>query len=288
MSKPRGLPSDHKMRHDTHFVDQLAAPQAASVGKMIDVSFIDPNPQQPRREIGDLTGLVSSIKEKGVLEPILVRRLGSRYQIIAGERRYHAAQAAGLGHIPCIEIDVDETGVLEISLIENLQRRDLDPFEEGDAILELCERFKYTHERIAKKLSKSRTSVTEILNIARLPESVRDVCRRADISSKSLLLEIARQPTAEMMQEFVERVAHDQLTRDDARMLRAVPKPEDREGSHDAPKTKSPGFVMKLQMEGVPATVHLRFAQPGATKTEIVGALRELIRTVEASDTLPD
>jgi len=275
------------MRHDVHFVDQLAAPQApGAVGAMIDVTFIEPNPQQPRREIGDLSDLVSSIKEKGVLEPILVRKLGSRYQIIAGERRFHAAQAAGLRQVPCIEIDVDETGVLEISLIENLQRRDLDPFEEGDAILDLCERFNYTHEKVARKLSKSRTSITEILSIARMPEQVREICRRADISSKSLLVEIARQPTTEMMLEFVERVARQRMTRDDARQLRAVPEPVEGEGSPEPAKAKSPGFVVKLQMQSIPGTVHLRFAQPGATKSEVLAALHELIREVENSTDL--
>ena len=124
MSKTRGLPTDLRMRHDVHFVDQLAAPQTQSIGKMIDLLELDPNPQQPRREIGDLTDLIASIKEKGILEPILVRHLGLRYQIIAGERRYHAAKAAGLAQVPCIELEVDDRGVLEISLIENLQRRD--------------------------------------------------------------------------------------------------------------------------------------------------------------------
>jgi len=288
VSKPRGLPTDLQMRHDEHFVDKLTAPQTQTIGKMIDLPSIEPNPQQPRRDVGDLTDLVASIKEKGVLEPILVRRHGLGYQIIAGERRYHAARAAGLTQVPCIEIEVDERGVLEISLIENLQRRDLDPFEEGDAIRELCDRFEYTHERIAQKLGKSRTSITEILSIAGIPEELREICRRADISSKSLLVEIARQPTPEMMGEFVERISRDRMTRDEARKLRAVPPPATEDGAQPsgdaAPRS---GFVLKMKIESIPGTIHLRFAQQDIGKAQIITALRGLIDQIEASEEIP-
>jgi ParB family chromosome partitioning protein len=276
------------MRHDGHFVDQLTSPQTQSLGSMIEITLLEPNVHQPRRTIGDLDDLVASIKEKGILEPILVRKLGNRFQIIAGERRYHAAKSAGLAQVPCIEIDVDERGVLEISLIENLQRRNLDPFEEGDAILELCEKFAYTHDKVAQKLGKSRSSVTEILSIAKIPEMVREVCRSADISSKSLLLEIARQPTPELMTQFVERVAKERLTRDDARKLRAVPPPEERpENQTEEPKSSRAGFVVKLQMESIPGTIHLRFEQREVKKPDLISALRDLIQKIEASKEFP-
>ncbi len=283
MSKSRGLPENVRMRHDTHFVDQLITPQAHTVGRMIDLSQLDPNPLQPRRIIGPIDDLVASIKEKGILEPILVRPLDGRFQIIAGERRYQAARAAGLTVVPCIEIDVDERGVVEISLIENLQRRDLDPFEEGDALLDLCERFEYTHDKIARKLAKSRTSITEMLSIARIPDVVREVCRRADISSKSLLIEIARQPTEEAMIGFVHRVAEDRLSRDDARRLRAVPPPSDTADENPTTEGARRGFVLKLKFDSVPGSVSLRFNNPEVGKAEILGALRELIHKIEHS-----
>jgi ParB family chromosome partitioning protein len=275
------------MRHDTHFVDQLAAPQQHSVGRMIDLGLLDPNPSQPRREIGDIADLVCSIKEKGVLEPILVRPNDGRFEIIAGERRFHAARAAGLSIVPCIELDVDERGVLEISLIENLQRRDLDPFEEADAIQDLCERFEYTHEKIARKLGKARTSITEMLSLARIPESLRESCRRADISSKSLLIEIARQPTEEAMVAFVERIASDRLSRDEARQLRAVPPPTGDEGPSVPAEGPRRGFRLRIELESVPGTLQLRFANPEIRKAEILDALRELIRRIESSEELP-
>ncbi len=287
MSKSRGLPENVRMRHDTHFVDQLITPQAHTVGRMIDLSLLDPNPLQPRRIIGSIDDLVASIKEKGILEPILVRPLDGRFQIIAGERRYQAARAAGLTVVPCIEIDVDERGVVEISLIENLQRRDLDPFEEGDAILDLCERFEYTHDKIARKLAKSRTSITEMLSIARIPEVVREVCRRADISSKSLLIEIARQPTEEAMISFVHRVAEDRLSRDDARRLRAVPPPSDAADENTTTEGTRRGFVLKMKFDSVPGSVSLRFNNPEVNKHQVLDVLRELIRRVERSEELP-
>ena len=117
---------------------------------MIPLDLLVPNPDQPRRSFGDMADLVSSIKEKGVLEPVLVRPTGEKYQIIAGERRFRASVEAGLSQIPCVEIDVDDRGVLEISLIENLQRRDLNPFEEAEGLEKLCEKFQYTHEDVAK------------------------------------------------------------------------------------------------------------------------------------------
>jgi ParB family chromosome partitioning protein len=192
--------------------------------------------------------------------------------------------------VPCIELEVDEKGVLEISLIENLQRRDLDPFEEGDAIFDLCERFNYTHEKVAQKLGKSRTSITEILSVAGIPDELREICRRADISSKSLLVEIARQPTPELMRQFVERIARDRLTRDDARRLRAVPPPDGPESEPAATaKDARSNVVLKLSIEDFPATVQLRFQERGEVrKPQVIAALQALIRRVEASNEIPD
>src|SRR5215467_8977820 len=120
------------MRHDSHFVDDLAGRTGSPIGRMIPIARLEPNPNQPRSEMGDLTELIESIREKGVLEPLLVRpsQVGGRYMIISGERRYRASLEAGLIEIPCIELDVDDKAVAEISLIENLQRKDLTPFEE--------------------------------------------------------------------------------------------------------------------------------------------------------------
>jgi ParB family chromosome partitioning protein len=123
--------------------------------------------------------------------------------IIAGERRWRAANLAGLTEVPCIELDIDEKSIAEIALIENLQRKDLTVWEEADGFAYLVERFGYTHEEIAKKIGKSRTTVTESMAIAGLPESIRVKCRQSKINAKSTLLEVARQ--------FDEKAMHDLL-----------------------------------------------------------------------------
>src|SRR5918997_1434566 len=197
------------MRHDSHSVEELAGPRSSSVGRLIALELLDPNPEQPRVEIGDLADLTASIKEKGVLEPLLVKpaKVTGRWMIIAGERRWRASKAAGLKEVPCIEMDVDDRAVAEIALIENMQRKDLTAWEEADGLMALCEKFGYTHEDVARKVGKSRTTVTEALSIANLPEKIREQCRRADINVKSTLLQIVRQPDEEAMHQLVSEVA---------------------------------------------------------------------------------
>ncbi len=206
MSK-RGLPASVQMRHDSHYVDEIAT-VTRTIGKTIQVHLIAPNPEQPRREIGDLTELSNSIKEKGVLEPLLVKpnpKTGT-WMIIAGERRWRASQLAGLTEVPCIELDLDEQGVAEIALIENLQRKDLTVWEEADGLAALKEKFGYTQDEIAQKISKSRSGVNELMTIAGLPVEIRVKCKQAKIGSKSTLLEIARQFDEGAMFAYLERI----------------------------------------------------------------------------------
>lgn len=205
MSKA-GLPIGVKMRHDSHYVEEIAA-KSRSVGRTIPIKSIFPNPEQPRNDFGDLNELTESIKEKGVLEPLLVRPTdGGKFMIIAGERRWRAGQLAGLTEVPCIEMEVDEKGIAEIALIENLQRKDLTVWEEADGLSALKEKFGYTQDEIAQKISKGRTTVTELLTIAGLPAPIRERCRELNIGAKAMLLEVARQFDEAAMFEFLDRV----------------------------------------------------------------------------------
>lgn len=216
MSK-RGLPSGVKMRHDFHYVEELAR-SGRSVGKVIPINKIEPNPEQPRVEIGDLTELTNSVKEKGVLEPLLVKpNHNGTWMIIAGERRWRAANLAGLLEVPCIELDLDEQSIAEIALIENMQRKDLTIWEEADGLAFLSERFGYKHDEIARKISKSRTTVTESLTIAGLPNDIRERCRKANINAKSTLLEVARQFDEKAMHEFLDNIENKNLSREQVR-----------------------------------------------------------------------
>lgn len=203
----RGLPETISMRHDAHYVDALAASAGTPVGRMVPIEQIEPNPHQPRQVMGDLAELIASIAEKGIIEPIVVRQRGERYQIIAGERRYQAAIQAGLRDLPVVLREVDDTEVIELALIENLQRKDLTAFEEAEALHGLADRCGYTHEDLARRLGKSRTSITESLTLLAMPDEVRTLCRLADISSKSVLLQIVRQDKPAKMVALVERIA---------------------------------------------------------------------------------
>jgi len=120
------------MRHDEHYVDALTSSAGSPIGRMIPIDQISPNPNQPRQVMGDLSELMASIAEKGIIEPIIVRQRGTRFQIVAGERRYQAAVQLGLTEVPVVIRDVDDAEVIEIALVENLQRKDLTPFEEAE------------------------------------------------------------------------------------------------------------------------------------------------------------
>ena len=257
MSKP-GLPATVKMRHDLHYVEELSRGNRP-IGKIIEIERIEPNPNQPRTEIGDLTELSASIKEKGVLEPLLVLATGDGYMIIAGERRWRASKLAGLAEVPCIVVDTDERGVAEIALIENLQRKDLNIWEEADGLRALADKFGYTQDQIAQKISKSRSTVTELMTIAGLPDTIRDRARAKKINAKSTLLEIARQFDEPAMFEFVEKITAGKTApnRDEVRKAArpdraSSPKGTDGNGQraeHHTYTYRSPDSTFKLRIQ---------------------------------------
>ncbi len=252
------------MRHDRHYVEELAAPHGEAIGRMIGIDRLEPNPQQPRTDLGDLEELVASIKEKGILEPLLVRpsQVGGRYMIISGERRFRAAREAGLREVPCIEMDVDDRAVAEIALIENLQRKDLTAYEEAEGLHALVERFGYTHEDVAKQIGKSRSSVTESLKIAELPADIRNECLKADINSKSMLLQVARQPNPDSMRDFVKTVASQGMTRDVARKARSNK------------QTRSQPFVHRFQSPNRDFTLEVKFRKSSVSREELAQAIQ--------------
>ena len=217
MSK-RGLPVDIRTRHDLHYIEELATP-SRSVGKILKLDLIEPNPDQPRTEFGDLTELTSSIKEHGVLEPLLVRPIEgtNKWMIIAGERRWRASNLAGLTEVPCIELDISDQAVAEIALVENLQRKDLTIWEEADGLAKLGTQFGYTHDKISQTIGKSRTTVTEYMSIASIPENVREKCKAAGLTAKTSLLEVARQFDDAAMMAFVDSLGTSGVSREEVR-----------------------------------------------------------------------
>lgn len=269
MSK-RGLPTTHKMRHDAHYVDALNVPTGTPIGRLVPIDQVDPNPDQPRQVMGDLSELMASIAEKGVIEPLIVRQRGSRYQIIAGERRYQASVRVGLAEVPVVIREVDDNEIIEVALVENIQRKDLSPFEEAEALHSLAERCGYTHEDMARRLGKSRTNITESLALAKMPDDVRNLCRLADISSKSLLLQVVRQDNKEKMIAFIEQLTKDgatgAITREKARKVASKPRP-------GRPKA----YVFQYRPPTKSFALNLKFKRPDVEKSEIIEALENIL-----------
>jgi ParB family chromosome partitioning protein len=269
----RGLPTGLSMRHDAHYVEELTQSNTTThVGRLIPIDKLDPNPDQPRTEIGDLTELTASISEKGVLEPLLVKPTLGRWMIIAGERRWRAATAAGLTELPCIEMDIDEAGVAEVALIENMQRKDLTPWEEADGLRALCERFGYTHEDVARKVGKSRSTVTEALSIASIPKDIREICRASEITSKSLLLQIVRQPDDESMRSMAEQIGSEGLTRDGARKARRA---------FVDPTGASEPYVYRYEAPGREFKVEVKFKKANISTEELFDALNAAAQNID-------
>jgi ParB family transcriptional regulator, chromosome partitioning protein len=263
----RGLPQSIKMRHDEHYVEALAASAGAPIGRMVPIEQIDPNPDQPRQVMGDLTELIASISEKGILEPLVVRQRASRFQIVAGERRYQAAVQVGLKEIPVVIRDVDDNEMTELALVENLQRKDLTAFEEAEAMHALAHRCHFTHEQLAKRLGKSRVSITEALAIHQIPDEVKNLCRLADISSKSLLIQIVRQQDAKKMLELVERITREGgATRQEVRQATAKARPG---------RPKAYTFLYKAPNKAF--QFQLRFRKTAVGRAEVISTLEAIL-----------
>ena len=194
---------------DSLFADLSDDTGSEASGSTLLLREIEPDPEQPRKRFDEeaLADLADSIRLHGILQPLTVRRLQSGYyQIIAGERRWRAAKQAGLMEIPAIIIEADDKKVMELGLIENLQREDLDPIEVAEGCRQLIDKYGLTQESAAKKLGKSRSAVANSLRLLALPEDVRRLVSEGKLSfghAKVLLglpgEELMRQAAAEVI-----------------------------------------------------------------------------------------
>lgn len=176
----------------------------------IKLTDIEPNDKQPRKEFDDsaLTDLSESIKEHGVVQPIIVRKLGNGYQIIAGERRWRASRLAGVKTIPAIVKDCTNLEVMELALIENLQREDLNSIEEAQAYKSLLEEYEMTQEEIAKKIGKSRPAIANSLRLLQLPTVIKDMIASGKISqghARALLAIEGEKKQLEIAEKIIEQ-----------------------------------------------------------------------------------
>lgn len=267
--KKSGLPDSIGMRHDDHFVDLISMRTYGPRIRMIPLDKIDPNPHQARSELGNIQELMDSIKSKGVLEPILVRAIGERFEIIAGERRFIASKNIGLSELPCIEMDVEENEAMEIALIENLQRKDLDIFEEADGLNALIEMYGYNHQQVSDKIGKARSTITEILSISKIPQKVRELIKESPSISRTTIIEIARMKTGEDMMRLVQQILERRLTREDTRDLTKILKGKSKKQKYyiyNYAPTDNDKFRLRLE-----------FKKQTVTKTEIIEILEDVI-----------
>jgi len=277
-----GLPPSRRMRHDRHFVDELAQRMGEGIGRMVRITSIIRNQDQPRSNLGDLDDLKASINTHGVLEPLLVRPLpNGDYELVSGERRFHASMAVGLTEVPCIELTVNDQQALEIALIENLQRKDLSAFEEGDGYRTLIHKYGYTHDQVAQAVARSRVTVTETLRLLSIPEVIRDLCRHADINAKGILLEIAKAPDEEAQAKLVQEIVEYRLDR--AALRRRRHNPDVGDQATEAESGRHRPFVVRFRNPDRDFSVSLSFrTETEPEPSQVIEALREMIRELES------
>jgi ParB family chromosome partitioning protein len=277
------------MRHDRHFVDELAQRMGEGIGRMVRITTITSNQDQPRSNLGNLDDLQSSIHTHGVLEPLLVRRIaGGKYELVSGERRFHAAMAVGLTEVPCIELTVNDQQALEIALIENLQRKDLTAFEEADGYFTLIEKYDYTHQQVGDAVGRSRVTVTESLSLLQIPKPIRDLCRHADISAKGILLEIAKAGDLAAMEQLIQEIVEERLDRAAVRQRRAdlaaadgVNDPGTSEDDSRRPPQRP--FTMRFRNPERSFSMSLSFrTETEPEPQQVIEALKEIIQELES------
>jgi len=175
--------------------------------KTVDINDLYPSKYQPRKEFNQdaLDALVNSIKEKGVLQPLLVRKNGDKYEIIAGERRWRASKLAGLNEVPVIEKELDNQEVLEVALIENLLREDLSAIEEAEGYNRLITEFSHTHDALSQIIGKSRSYITNTLRLLHLPLTIQELVKNNSLSAGHARALIGLENAEEVAQKVISR-----------------------------------------------------------------------------------
>lgn len=241
---------------------------------------IEPDPDQPRQDLGDLSELKDSIEEFGLIQPIIVSRgkaPDDPFRIVAGERRYTAVKELGLRVIPAVVRSQEEHHRLALQLLENLVRKDLTPFESAASYQLLMQEFGYDQERLAKYLRLSPVTISETLALNRLPEKIRKAAlRTSEPVSRSLLLEIARVPDEADQLALWERVREGKMTVREARRGRTP-----RKASPSVPQAPAPkGTTWTTEAEG--ATITIEFPGAGATRADRIRVLRAALQQEDA------
>ena len=264
-------------------VEAASTPEGRRAAGVLDIAIelIHPNPDQPRKAFGgeELDELADSIRERGVLQPILVRPIagrGAEYQIIAGERRWRAAQKAGLRGIPALVRDLADQEVMEVALIENIQRADLNAIEEARAYETMASRFNRSSEAIAKVVGKSRSHVANTLRLMRLPGPVRDHLEAGRLTAGHARALLDLENSEGLAQRVIDQGLNVRQTEALARATRA---PERRARAGDSPRGRNPDtLALEADLEDV-LGLTVRILDSGGA-----GEVRIAYRTLEQLD----
>jgi ParB family chromosome partitioning protein len=225
---------------------EAATSERARGQRRVPVEFLRPNPRNPRRNFSDaeLDDLAASIKERGVIQPVVVRAVrGAKdaYEIIAGERRWRAAQRAGLHDIPIVPFEASDSEALELAIIENVQRTDLNPLEEAGGYQALASQYGHSHEDIAKVVGKSRSHVTNTLRLLKLPEPVKAYINAGKITAGAARMLVGAPDPEEMARLIVDRGLN-------VRQVEALAK-ERAKGSGRTAKVRAPKSADTIALE---------------------------------------
>ena len=231
------------------------------------IEFLRPNPRNPRRHFAEaeLDELAASIRERGIIQPILVRTVRGaidQYEIVAGERRWRAAQRAGLHDVPVVVLEVNDREALELAIIENVQRADLNPLEEAGGYQALVDEFKYGQDELAKIVGKSRSHVANTLRLLKLPESVQDFIRSGKLTAGHARALIGQADPEALAQAIIDAGPERARGRSDRAGARRV---ERQDG--DAPRARREGRRHARAGEAA-----LRRARPRGRRSSIAAA----------------
>lgn len=277
---------------DVHLAgpDQASTPRRAE--QHLPIDKLEPNPQQPRLDFKreDLESLADSIRQKGVIQPLIVRRKPGRdvYEIVAGERRWRAAQLAQLHEVPVVVRDLNDTEVLEVAIIENIQRADLNAIEEALGFRQLMTRFGHTQEKLAEALSKSRSHVANLLRLLTLPAEVQDMVRDGSISAGHARALIGSQKAAELAAQIVSRGLS---VRDVERLMKDQAAPKSAKRAATAPERDADTRALEADLAaGLKMPVRINHSAGGESGQLVISyqSLDDLDRLCQLLSGLPD
>ena len=263
-------------------LNDINAPADGSQAVKISLDEIRPNPYQPRKTFDReaLNDLAASIKEHGVFNPILVRKSVGGYELIAGERRLRASKIAGMRDIPSIVVEFDDTQMMEISILENIQREDLSPLEEARAYQQLIEKLGYTQEKLAERIGKSRPYITNILRLLKLPEEVQDMVNGNKLSYGHARALLALEDEGKMIELAKRAIKEDLSVRDMEKLVKEKPVKIRKEKESD-PFIDNVRSIMenkhstKTEIDSKRIVIHYNGTEDLNRILEIIGCLEE-------------